>query len=356
MRSCSSAVLVKQARGVRKSVHAARRYSCRDHRAGHVGAPDLGELGGRRQDRRVDLGPPARAPDADDAGGSASRRFVGPGPGAHAPRSAASPGTRRGLCPTKRSATALALALGAWTGVSTTSAPSERKTSSKARQNFPSRSRGTKRTRRPCSSKASSRLRACWVTQAALGLAVTPARWTRRVSSSMKNSTYSRRSHTVSTVKQVAGEDPGGLLAQERPPGRARPPRGRVEPLAAQGGADRGGRGLHTKAEQLALDALVAPAGILGGQADDQLLDLWDELPVPAQQGFGLDQEARPACPWQRAADGGEESAVGSSSRGRGVLRRSTLSWWRSTRISRSLAASPRASNVSSWTKRHNMR
>jgi hypothetical protein len=45
-------------------------------------------------------------------------------------------------------------------------------------------------------------VRACWVIQAALGLAVTPARWTRRVSSSMKNSTYSRRSQMVSTVKR----------------------------------------------------------------------------------------------------------------------------------------------------------
>jgi hypothetical protein len=29
----------------------------------------------------------------------------------------------------------------------------------------------------------------------------------------MKNNTYSRRSQTVSTVKKVTGEDPGGLLA-----------------------------------------------------------------------------------------------------------------------------------------------
>jgi hypothetical protein len=43
---------------------------------------------------------------------------------------------------------------------------------------------------------------ACWVTQVPLGLAVTPARWTRRVSSSMKNSTYNRRTQTVSTVKK----------------------------------------------------------------------------------------------------------------------------------------------------------
>jgi hypothetical protein len=46
----------------------------------------------------------------------------------------------------------------------------------------------------------------------------------RRVSSSMTNSTSSRRSHTVSTVKQVAGEDPGDLLAQERPPGAGASP------------------------------------------------------------------------------------------------------------------------------------
>ena len=40
------------------------------------------------------------------------------------------------------------------------------------------------------------------VTQRPSGLAVTPVRCTRRLSSSMKNSTYNRRSHTVSTVKK----------------------------------------------------------------------------------------------------------------------------------------------------------
>ena len=33
------------------------------------------------------------------------------------------------------------------------------------------------------------RLRACWVTQAPVGLVVQPARWTRRLPSSMKKST-----------------------------------------------------------------------------------------------------------------------------------------------------------------------
>jgi hypothetical protein len=46
-----------------------------------------------------------------------------------------------------------------------------------------------KRTRQPRSASTKSRLRACWVTQVLLGLAVTPGRWTRRVSCSMKNST-----------------------------------------------------------------------------------------------------------------------------------------------------------------------
>jgi hypothetical protein len=104
---------------------------------------------------------------------------------------------------------------------------------------------------------------------APLGLVVTPARWTRRVSSSMKNNTYSRRNHTVSTVKQVAGEDPGGLLAQEPPPCRWRPPWRGVQAVAAQSFADRGRRDLHAEVEQFALDPLVAPAGILGGKPDD---------------------------------------------------------------------------------------
>jgi hypothetical protein len=73
-----------------------------------------------------------------------------------------------------------------------------------------------------------------------VGMAVTPARWTCRVSSSMKNSTYSRRSQMVSTVKKVAREDPSSLLAQERAPGDGCPPRGGVKPVAAEGGADRG--------------------------------------------------------------------------------------------------------------------
>jgi hypothetical protein len=67
-----------------------------------------------------------------------------------------------------------------------------RKTSSMAALNLLSRSRVRKRIRsdRP----AKLRLPACWATQAPLGLVVQPARWTRRLPSSMKKSTEKRRS------------------------------------------------------------------------------------------------------------------------------------------------------------------
>ena len=128
--------------------------------------------------------------------------------------------------------------------------------------------------------------------------------------------------------EEVAGEDPGGLLAQERLPGRRGPARGRVQSLTAGGAAGRGCRDPHPGAPQFSLDALVAPAGVLLGEADDELLDLrvegwtprstprigphpFDQLPVPAQQRLGPDEEGRPVGPGKDAADGGEQRPVG---------------------------------------------
>ncbi len=98
--------------------------------------------------------------------------------------------------------------------------------------------------------------------------------------------------------------------------------------MAAQRRADRGGRDLHAESEQLALDALVAPAGVLRGEANDQLLHAvvqrrppgstmrvgprtGDQPPMPAQQRLRGDEEARPAGSWQHAADRGEQGTVG---------------------------------------------
>jgi hypothetical protein len=152
----------------------------------------------------------------------------------------------------------------------------------------------------------------------------------------MKDSTYSRRSQTVSTVQQVAGDDPGSVLAQERPPGAVGTPRRRVEPVAPQRGPDRGCGGLHAKMEQLALDAPVAPARVLRRQPDGQLLHVrgqWrpaslvrvgpgagDQASVPAQQRVGRDEEAGPATSGQHAADRGEQRPVGGFQPGAGHL------------------------------------
>jgi hypothetical protein len=76
------------------------------------------------------------------------------------------------------------------------------------------------------------------------------------------------------------------------------------------------------------LDALVAPARVLLGETDDQLLDVMverrsplsmtrvrpgarDEAAVPAQQRLGLHEEARPAGPRQRPANRREQGTVG---------------------------------------------
>jgi hypothetical protein len=138
-------------------------------------------------------------------------------------------------------------------------------------------------------------------------------------------------------VKQVAGDDPGGLLTQERPPRRGCATRDGVESMTAEGSSDRGCRDPPPKAQGFSPDALIAPARVLPRQADDQLLDLLverrpprsttrvgpcvgDQPPVPAQQGLGPDEEARPARPRQHPADGGEQGPVGRLQLGSGSL------------------------------------
>jgi hypothetical protein len=130
---------------------------------------------------------------------------------------------------------------------------------------------------------------------------------------------------------------------------------------------------LHAKVKQFAFDALVAPAGILGGQADDQSLHVivelgatWatmriapcagDQAAVPAQQGLRLDQEAGPAGPGQHAADGGEQGPVGRLEPWSWNLTAQHGELVRSTRVSRSLAVSLRASRSSSWIERQSIR
>jgi hypothetical protein len=177
------------------------------------------------------------------------------------------------------------------------------------------------------SSSVTARLRACWVTHAPGGLAVTPARWTRRVCSWMKNSTYSRCRNTVSTVRKSQATMPAAC--------RRRNDRHVVEasrgagwsPLARRTLAMEACRDLAAKAQQLPADALVAPAWILGGQPHDQGLHLlgnrWPaaprrrigpapahHAPVPSQQRLGRDHEDRPSRHGQETAEGRKQRAV----------------------------------------------
>jgi hypothetical protein len=96
---------------------------------------------------------------------------------------------------------AKAFALGACTGVSTTSASSDRGhlVEGAAELRIPI----AEHEAHPSPlSQLRQQLAGLLGDQVPARLAVTPARWTRRVSSSMKNSTYNRRSQTVSTVKK----------------------------------------------------------------------------------------------------------------------------------------------------------
>src|SRR4029450_10459689 len=99
---------------------------------------------------------------------------------------------------------------------------SEAKTASKASVNFGSRSRIKNL---PClmrSAKSMSRLRACWVTHAPVGLVVTPRMWTRAAGNlDHKQHVQTPEQHRVD-VEEVAGQDPLGLRGQELPPAQAR--------------------------------------------------------------------------------------------------------------------------------------
>src|SRR5207253_2155224 len=57
-----------------------------------------------------------------------------------------------------------------------------------------------------------------WPTPHAVGLAVTPSRWTRRVATSIATSRYRRRNMTVSRWKKVDRQQASGLVTQEHSP------------------------------------------------------------------------------------------------------------------------------------------
>jgi hypothetical protein len=112
---------------------------------------------------------------------------------------------------------------------------------------------------------------------------------------------------------------------------------------------------------------------VLGGQADDQLLDvvvqrwssvaaMWvgpragDQAAMPAPQGVRGDEEARPAVAWEDAADCGEHGAVGGFQPGSWELASEDgelLAQDEDLQILGDVAA---ASRARSWMERHSVR
>jgi len=69
-------------------------------------------------------------------------------------------------------------------------------------------------------------------------------------------------------VQKVDGQSPGGLSAQELPPGRPVPPRRRVDARRAQDLIDGGRRDRGAQLRELAVNTAVAPERVLVRQAD----------------------------------------------------------------------------------------
>ena len=158
-----------------------------------------------------------------------------------------------------------------------------------------------------------ARLRACCVTQAQSGFAVTPARWTRREPRSIQNSTYSTQPDSRDT-EEVAGQHPLRLRVQELRPGRAGSPRGRTPPMPSEERADRGRAHPDPELAQLALDADAVLARILPRQPQHQLPELGVKRrparqsapirPLSAARVPAASAEASAATPRTRATAG----------------------------------------------------
>src|SRR5262249_55575250 len=146
-----------------------------------------------------------------------------------------------------------------------------RKMASKARLTFGSRSRIKNRGGLPRSPRSISRLRACWVIHAESGWRVQAMYSTRRVPIETKNSTYSRRSHTVSTVKKSQAMIVSACWRRnERQLETARLGAGGIPARASTLRTSVCGDG-DPELAQFAHDPHVAPVAVLARKPQDQL-------------------------------------------------------------------------------------
>ena len=249
------------------------------HQAGRVGALGLGE--GRRagSEQREDWAVPAQALGVDDAGCSAGPRSVGPAGGDRGQPSAASQGTRYG-----RSAPNAPHMRWRWVPARVSPAlwcpPSgiRRRTTAELPVTV------AEEAHRPALlAEHHEQVAGLLGDPGGVGVGGHPGQV------DPTSAQFDEEQHVQPAQpdgvdgEEVAGDDRGGLPAQERPPGGGRRPRCGVQPVAAQRGADCGCRDAFPKPEQLALDALVAQRGFSLASRTIRSCSCWSSggRPVP---------------------------------------------------------------------------
>jgi hypothetical protein len=246
------------------------------------------------------------------------------------------------MLPTKRSA--MALARGACNGVLMMRISVAVNTASNAAVNLASRSRMRNRNRLAVSSRSMARLRACWVSQAPVGWAVTPRTWTRPGGVLDDEERVQPVQGDGVEVEQVAGEDGVRLGPQQLGPRWSGSPRRGVDAGVVQDGPDGGGADLVAEPGELAMDPSISPGGVLGGQTNDQRANAGgdrrstgpcglggpaagDQLSVPAQDGGWRDQQPEALGVGSSRVSAAIRARSAQVSLGRLVCRRSTASW-----------------------------
>ncbi len=136
--------------------------------------------------------------------------------------------------------------------------------------------------------------------------------------------------------EEVAGQESDRLGTEELTPGRTRSCRRRLYVVTLQDGPNGRGRQSDAHAKQLAVDPPIAPGGVLLREADHQPNGAgWErrspgamgicptpshQVPVPAHQSVGLDEEPPALGPGQQAAQPREQGPISRSKRRPGDL------------------------------------
>jgi hypothetical protein len=310
------------------------------------------------------------APRRGAGGGRCSDRRIRPAPTAAAGilRSASGPAPPAGRCPPSAPRRHLPAAL--TPGVVSTWSPSATKTASNAAVNFGSRSRTRNRNRPTRSSRAMSRLQACWATHSPGWLRCHP----QYVDPPGRDLDHEQHVQPFEQHR-VHGEAgppparswpaPGGAAARSAPTAWAlvrHPPGGGWPRRCWPRSCSRGGPARHGGGGNPGSGSPWPSAGPAGGAGRHGRTPttVWvapaapDQILMPAQQRLGPDEHpVPPRARWQ-PGESGQDRAVSQSNRGRTTCRRSTATSCRSTSSSALLVAERRASSTShpsSWRK-----